>query len=197
MLSVVAATHSSVHPPAMLKRFELDWLLQTNPNWDLTIVHDGPDEDFAKFARHNLMIDQRISVVCTPENKGTYGHYWRNYYLQRVNKPYMMLCNADSQIAPVLVSKALEGFEQGYDVVMWHMAHHHYNYEDIPVDLWLETNHCDFASFAVRSEIGQAAARNMRWDHFSCDGSWAEEIFKIVKDPMKVKLLSSTLVFQN
>ena len=213
-LAVISSTHHSVHSLDMVNRHILDFKLQTNPNWKLSIIHDGPNDQYFE---DDLIDDVRVKYIQTDENKGNYGHYWRNFYLQKVpTTPYywfdrhtetsviqppscVMLMNSDSQVAPVLVEKVLEAFEdENTDVCMWRSGgHHHYDYNDIPRELWLQTNHCDFASFAVRTEIGQKAGQAITWEAFASDGEYAEAIFAIVKDPMRVRVLSCGLYFQN
>jgi hypothetical protein len=82
-------------------------IMQTNTNWRLWLIHDGPVIDPHIEDYINLVNDDRITFEATPERKGNWGHEIRRDYLQRVTSKYVIITSPDNYYAPKFIELAL------------------------------------------------------------------------------------------
>ena len=104
-------------------------LEQTNPNWELWLIHDGP-------GKVDAPQDERIKVIVTPERRNNWGHSYRSEYLQQVTTDYVCITNADNYIVPVFIEYMLKGFDQNtIGVYCAEMVHSYKAWQTIPCRL--------------------------------------------------------------
>jgi glycosyltransferase involved in cell wall biosynthesis len=102
-------------------------LNQSKKNWRLTVIHDGPSEEFNSIMeRYKNQEPELISYCSTSSRYNDYGHSLRSIGIQRATSEYLLLTNADNYFIP----RALEYLGQavecsGADVVMYDMVHSH------------------------------------------------------------------------
>lgn len=87
-------------------------IMQTNPNWQLKLIHDGPGNGEAE-QYVNLINDDRIEYIETPEHRGLWGHYIRSHYLQLVTTKYVIITNPDNTYQPKFIEKAMAKLKNG------------------------------------------------------------------------------------
>lgn len=91
-------------------------LAQTHPDWELVLIHDGPNETgVAKLVEQ--IGDPRIRYIETNQRMGNWGHYHRNWALQEMKEgrlspqaKYIVITNADNYYTPVFCEYMLKGF---------------------------------------------------------------------------------------
>lgn len=102
-------------------------LNQTNTDWILTVMHDGPDPQFdAMLSQFKSQRPDSIFFESTLERYNDYGHTLRGRGIAGARGKYILLTNADNYFVP----KALEYITQATahgdpDVVMFDMVHSH------------------------------------------------------------------------
>ena len=96
---------------------------QTHHTWELILVHDGKNETGLK-ALIDIINDSRITYIETPERKGNWGHYYRQFYLNEIKEgriapdtEYIVISNADNHHVPVYCEYLLNGFIKNPDAV--------------------------------------------------------------------------------
>ena len=113
-----------------LKVFVQSWLNQTSKNWILTVIHDGPSEEFTEVMTAYRDVDPaRIEFYNTEKRYNDWGHSLREIGLNSAKGDYVMLTNADNYFIP----KAVEFINEVYhscgrkniDVILYNMVHSH------------------------------------------------------------------------
>lgn len=149
------------------------FLTQTNPNWTLTIMYDGPIPDHIKNIM-SLFGDSRIKFRNTEKVNGYWGHPNRKKMLQELKgrkDDFVLLTNEDNIYVPVYVDAILSTIKKDTGIIMTNALHSYTNYSVFESEL--KENHIDMGAFAVRLDI----AKKVGFNHinFSADGKYAEE----------------------
>lgn len=141
-------------------------LTQTHQNWDLFLVHDGPDLQGIK---HLVPNDPRIHWTETPKFGGCWGHYIRQACVAHFCDPrdtdndfdFVVITNADNYHTPVFLEYLYRGFEQNPAAVAVYCAQMVHSYKAWQViDCRLEQGFIDCAGVMVRA----AAAHEVGWN---------------------------------
>ena len=91
-------------------------ICQTNPNWELLLLHDGPNNTgLYRIVRDAN--DDRITYIETDTRKQNWGHPLRKKALEDINNDiirtkcsYIVITNSDNYYVPIFIEKMLEGF---------------------------------------------------------------------------------------
>lgn len=75
-------------------------LCQSYTNWELWLIHDGPNE-------LQIPDDSRIKYIQVPRKENDYGHTIRREYLQKVTTQYVLITNGDNYYMPSFLEKAI------------------------------------------------------------------------------------------
>ncbi len=197
MITCVAVTHESVHSINHVRRFVLDWQLQTRPDFKVRMLHDGPA---TKVHGGNIQLPNLdISYISTPIRTGKWGAYNRANYLERVDTEFVFFCCLDDQITPKFVEMVLAEFEANpnLDIVMFNLSHWHYQYNPIPLGTYPAVNKADWCSGVVRTSVAKAAGINYP-EEYACDGLFWQDVFhQIGNDETRLKVLPNILVVKN
>ena len=151
------------------------FILQTNPNWVLYIVHDGKaPKKVMKII--NSYSDHRVMFIETDKHNGHHGHINRGIYLQKLPTcdDFVLLTNDDNYYVPEFVERMLYEASNDIGIVYCDTVHSHYEYNtNFSV---LRENGIDMGAFIVRLDIAKKVGFN--YTHFSADGKYAEECHK-------------------
>lgn len=141
---------------------------QTSPNWTLTIIHDGPNQElYEELRSEKYLNDDRISFIQHPERTETYGHILRSIYLSTMpSDGYVVLTNADNYYIPSFVSNVSECKE---DFIYWDFCSHHTGY--VHKHSRLSLGEIDMGCVAVLGSIATQTGFNSTsyaadWDYF-------------------------------
>lgn len=201
MIAVCSITHYSVHSPTMVWRHVLDWRLQTDQRYHLSIVHDGIVEGREdRLSIEDLEYGANESLITYPERRRFWGAYCRKDWLQTIDPeqyPYIFMCCGDDQINRMLVETVFREMDDSTDMLMWLIAHHHYGHKPIPLGTWPTLSRCDWASGVIRTSIAQAAGINSP-EEYAADGFYWQDCFNVIgQDTSRLKVLDSYLAFKN
>jgi len=174
MLHVICTVYQRTEP---LKVLISSFLLQTNPDWRLYIVHDGP----APLEIKNYMV-QYIDMPCinfieTDSVTGSFGHPNRQLMLKKIaysHKDFILITNDDNYYVPKFVEYMLRcamARVGTIGMVYCDTVHSYLDYRVLKTRL--EVNYIDMGSFIVRADIAKKVGFNHI--HFAADGQFAIE----------------------
>jgi len=149
------------------------WLLQTRQDWELHIIYDGPSPQKVKDIM-SIYDDPRIRFYESPERYGRYGHPNRRAMLQAVQcdpKDFILMTNDDNFYVCKFWEFMGGAIKSNTGIVYCDTVHSHFNYDINRSEL--RENGIDMGAFIVRAEIAKSTGFNH--DHFSADGTYAEE----------------------
>lgn len=184
MLHVICTAY---HRPIQLRMFIDSFLLQTNQNWVLHIVHDGnPSIEIEKVI--NSYEDKRILFTSTKTVNGNYGHPNRKLMLETIiarGNDYVLITNEDNYYVPVFVEYMLnEADHKSVGIVYCNTIHSFFGYT--LHNSRLVERHIDCGAFVVRCDVAKKVGFN--GIHHSADGEYAQEC-KRISDNYGLKII--------
>ena len=168
-----------------LKVFVQSWINQTKDNWILTVIHDGPNEEFNSIMRgYKDECPTRIEFLTTEQRFNDYGHSLRDIGLKSIKGEYVLLTNADNYFIPKTIYFINEVFiVHRPEVVIFDMVHSHnmpggrslpaYSYFETK----LERRSIDISSAIVKASLAEKAG--FRDKTHDGDASYFEDIMKL------------------
>ena len=189
--------------PKELKILINSFLVQTNKNWILHVVYDGPppqniSDVVAPYVNQESKdYDERVNFYQSPERYEHYGHPNRRTMLETIKTnqtDFILMTNDDNYYVPVFVDKMLEVCRKGVGIVFCDTVHSHADY-DVHISQ-LKENCIDMDAFIVRADIAKATGFNH--DHFSADGVYAEECHaSCIRSKLQVIKIKKPLFIHN
>ena len=167
LLHVISVAHKRLPE---LRVFVQSWINQTCNDWSMTIIHDGPCQDFLDLMSEENYIHPSIKYFCTESRHNDFGHTLRNVGLKQATGMFTILTNADNYFVPKaveLISAKLAELQSNSsvspDVIIFDMVHSHANpgrrkqplYSYFRVDF--EPYCIDVSYAAVKTELAKAA----------------------------------------
>lgn len=175
-IKIIAVTY---YQTTELEVFIGSLLLQTNPNWDIEIWHDGSSPLSVReiIARHSD--DPRIKFICTLERNGVWGHLSRKSALSGLmgeDDDLVLLTNADNYYCPGFVDQILKAYQSKPEIglVYTDCIHSHFQWDyhrSEPVE-----GKIDLGAACIRYDIAKSVG--FRWTHYSADGAYIEACAK-------------------
>ena len=119
MIEVVCATYGQ---DECLKCFINAFKSQSNTDWFLRILHDGPGTDYEKLKEDlgvNGYLTDQVTIDATPERKNDYGHSSRDFALKNPtgDSDFVLLTNGDNYYLPTFVEAMGEITRQEEDMI--------------------------------------------------------------------------------
>jgi hypothetical protein len=180
------------------------WLNQTDSDWMLTVVHDGPSEKFLEIMNeYSKRAPGQIEFYCTASRYGDYGHSLRDLALKASpNGEFILLTNSDNYYVPKSVEflKAAAKEVAGTDVIIFDMIHSHQNAGGRvgPAYSFFEVEYVsygiDIGAALVRAEL--AISSGFRDKTHDGDQSYFLDIASM-KEDLKIAKINSTLLVHN
>ncbi len=201
-IAACSVSYEEVHTLETVQRHALDWRLQTNQNFKLTIYHDGPYSSRERLAPIDIDFGPNIEVLESSERRRFWGAFNRKDWLESLDPEefeFVFFCAADDQICPIMVERVLQEFERAPELasVMFQTPHHHYTYGLIPLGVGPYVNRADWSSGVVRTKIAKEAGINFPED-FAADGMYWQDCLRVSGgDDNLFRVLHSCLVFKN
>lgn len=96
-------------------------ICQTHKNWELILIHDGPNETGIR--EHHINGDTRIKYIETETRVGNWGHSLRQWALNEIrdsrlpDTDYIVISNSDNYYVPVFIEYMLKGFHGKHTAV--------------------------------------------------------------------------------
>jgi hypothetical protein len=154
-------------------------LVQTNPNWELTIVHDykASDSVWDVIWKHD---DARIIFTETETRTQNYGHLNRRAMLEgmELSDDFILMTNDDNYYVPVFVEYFIREIAEDVGMVYCDSAHSHFEYNLHKTKI--QVDHIDIGSFIVRVDIAKEVGFN--GVEFNADGYYAESCLAACKE---------------
>lgn len=184
MITFIAVTYGHTKPQidVLINSF----LCQTDPNWKLWIVHDGPNAEVRSWVESYT--DSRITYFESETRTGYWGHYNRKWLLDKVDTKYVSFSNCDNYYTPVYV----EYMRQAADELKLHIIIapivHNYPNVNVPgdppysvLDSRFGLNGVDFMCFIIQTEVLKAVGFNHP-EFTGADGMIIEDTKKYFAD---------------
>jgi len=187
-----------------LKVFVQSWINQTKDNWFLTVIHDGPNEDFNLIMKkYKDECPSRIDYLNTEQRFNDYGHSLRDMGLKNIRGEYVLLTNADNYFIPKAIEFINEVFiEHQPEVVIFDMVHSHHmpGSRNLPAYSYFETKlerrSLDISSAIVKASLAEKAG--FRDKTHDGDASYFEDIMKLkLPDGLSYIKISRVLFVHN
>jgi glycosyltransferase involved in cell wall biosynthesis len=156
------------------------FLMQTIPNWELIVVHDGvASPDVHKTI--SLYNDSRIQYRESPKRYGVYGHPNRKIFLSELTgdkEEFIILTNDDNYYVPIMAIEVLTKCKPDVGMVYFDTVHSHFLYNVLKTQIKVDM--IDVGSFAVRADVAKAVGfTNFA---FNGDGYYACDCAKYCKE---------------
>jgi hypothetical protein len=187
-----------------LKVFVQSWINQTKNNWMLTVIHDGPSEEFNLIMKeYSSECQSRIEYLTTESRFNDYGHSLRDMGLKNIKGDYVLLTNADNYFIPKAIEFISEVFnEHQPEIVLFDMVHSHNGPggRDLPEYSYFETKFerrsLDISSAIVKASLAEKVG--FRDKTHDGDASYFEDIMKL-KGPegLSIAKISRVLFVHN
>jgi glycosyltransferase involved in cell wall biosynthesis len=162
-------------------------VLQTYKNWELFLIHDGPDtigldKIVEKFD------DSRIILLYSLKRYNDWGHSLREIALDYAVGEFLLHTNADNYYVPTAFDVMLSSFDWETLSVYCDMVHNYKQYD--LVNSRLKFSHIDCGSAIFRTEI----AKEIGWPSKSVCSDWdmiklvvtkyGEDVFSKINKPL-------------
>jgi len=204
LVHVISVAHKRLPE---LRVFVQSWKNQTSADWSMTIIHDGPCQDFIDVMNEESCRHPSIKYFCTESRYNDFGHSLRDEGLKQATGLYTILTNADNYYIPktveLLSAKLTELQNSGTaspDVIIFDMIHSHGNpggrkqppYNYFRVDF---KPYCiDVSSAAVKTELAKAAG--FKDKSHDGDQAYFRDIARL-KNSLTVAKVNSVLLVHN
>jgi len=152
------------------------FLVQTNPNWQMYILHDGPAPEKLKSNIKRYCDEPRISFFELPKCKDKWGNGIRflglNMIVDGSDNSFILVTNDDNYYVPDFVDIVLKEAAKPKVGLIYYDFVHHYNYEVMKSRL--KVNYIDMGAFIVNVRL----AEKVKFYHIEeggADGMFAED----------------------
>lgn len=151
-LHIICAAYQRIIPLRIL----IDcFLIQTNPNWKLYVIHDGEMPEGMKDII-NLYNDPRITFEYTKVKTGHSGFINRDMMIKRTigaDEDFIMSTNDDNYYPPTFVDEMLKLVTPTAGIIYCNMIHSHFDYSVLTTIL--QVYYIDLGVFAVRLPVAK------------------------------------------
>ena len=193
MIDIIAVTYNQNQ---ILKCFINSIKAQVNPNWNLYIVHDGPNKELKQELTQNNYLGTNIKFIEYPERQNDYGHTLRGWALQKfVSNKYVLITNGDNYYTPIFVDE-ISKCEQ--DFIYFDMIHSHptkNNHNQTSYGLLnskLQRGWIDMGNVVIKSEL----AKKIGFTHRDYAADW-HYFNDILKTSPSIKKIDKILMTHN
>jgi glycosyltransferase involved in cell wall biosynthesis len=167
-----------------LKVFVQAILNQSSKDWYLTILHDGPSDEFEQIMQEYLDIAPgMIEYLFTDVRHNDYGHSLRDIGLKNIQGDYVLLSNADNYFIPKAIEYLINAtVETNADIVIFDMIHSHNcpGGRSLPPYSYFETAYerrsIDVSSAIVKKNLAEKVG--FRDKSFDGDATYFEDILR-------------------
>lgn len=176
-LQVIAVAYQR---PKEIKLLISSFIVQTNPNWQMYIIHDGPtpQEITDVVTEFN---DERLILCESKIRKGKWGHPNRKMMLEKIRTnpdDAILLTNDDNYYVRTFVDMMLKAMTKAVGMVHCDMLHNYTDYSILRTQPRISG--IDMGAFVVRADIAKKVGFNSV--RFEADGQYCEEVVKFCKE---------------
>ena len=196
---VVAAYQRYLHLPILIHSF----LTQTNQNWKMVILHDGPDSDHHKIVEPFIKTYSNITYHQSSERFNDWGYSLREWAMNEfVDTPWILNTNDDNYYVPIFLQECCSYIDKDpsldfimYDCLMNTLTENSKNQSFYETQYsFPKLGYIDIGSFIVKSDLIKDIGLNTKTA--ISDGLLVEDI--INKHPnLNLHKLNKTLFVHN
>jgi glycosyltransferase involved in cell wall biosynthesis len=198
-LTIVVVTYKQ---PIPLECLLLSLCCQTLQNFEVLVIHDGPDPETRRVVERFAERSPRYRFMESPTRYNDYGHSLRAMGIQAADREYLLITNGDNYYSPRFTEFVFEAIERhALDVTLWNLVHSHDRpgglnlrscspFEVYPVRLM-----CDIGSIIVRTELAKKAGFVDR--SHDADATYLEDVLALPVRPLRVGKIEKTLMVHN
>jgi hypothetical protein len=149
-------------------------MVQTNPNWQLHIIHDGPALTDVKQVIKLYKHESRVHYEETFKRNACWGHPNRKMMLEKIQTAdgdFILMTNDDNYYVPVFVEYFLNKCSTNAGMGYCNTIHNYMKYSVLYTRV--KENYIDMGSFIVRADIAKSIG--FKHMHEQADGRYAEE----------------------
>lgn len=178
---------------------------QTCRNFDIIVLHDGPDSATRDAVTAFRTLDEAMTIqyVESDVRHNDWGHSLRQTGIDMASGDHVLITNGDNYYAPRLVEYAFDAMERhALDVVLWDMVHSHPNAGGMKVPAYAPfvtyplRRRIDIGAFMVRTALAKAAGFKDR--SHDADASYFEAVLRARPGaPLNVGKIRRTLMTHN
>lgn len=199
-LTIVVVTYRQ---PMALECLLASLRCQTLQNFDVIILHDGPDEETRGVAAAFESVDSgAYRYVETATRFNDYGHSLRDIGIADATGEFLLITNGDNYYAPRFVEFAFDVIDaNGLDLAMWDFVHSHSNPGGTglpaysPFSVYPFPLRIDIGSFMVKSALAkQVGFRDKSHDG---DASYLQDILERSGPSLRMGKIEKTLMVHN
>ena len=194
-VDIVCTSYDRIGPLRVLVQSILN---QSDDNWNLHVIHDGPSQAFSELSNDDLFVRNaaRLKMECSKKRFNDYGHSLREIGLSSSKGDYVLITNDDNYYVPHMLRAVNHAIARHQpDIVMFDMIHSHEfpggrlheSYQFFPTHFAL--NEIDMGCVLVRGALARSVGFGSKrysadWDYFSaCASSPDCKDVKLVKIP--------------
>ena len=188
MVDIVAVTYGQNE---ILKCFINSIKSQTNDNWRLIIIHDGPNPNLKEeLTIQGYLSPDKVIFIEHPERTSHYGHFLRKWALENiVNNEYVLLTNGDNYYTPNMINEVTKRTE---DLIYFDLVHSHNNFNNSNKSTYgymnskLINSNVDMGNVIIKTKLAKKVGFNSvefsaDWDYFNGVLELSPTIYKIEK----------------
>jgi hypothetical protein len=178
------------------------FICQTVDNWNLIVMHDGPDPRMKEIVGEYSKNYPQISYIESSVRANDYGHSFRDEGIKLVDTEYLMFTNDDNYYTPKFLEYMIDAVEKkGFDFVLCNFISHYNNpgiyiQEDYNVlNAFPRKNYIDMGAFILRTAFAREIGFKSR--AFAADGDFVDELMKRFSGKIKVGKINKVLFVHN
>ena len=201
-LTVVVVTYRQPQPLLCLL---MSLSCQTCRNFDIIVLHDGPDPATRDAVATFRAIDEAMPIqyVESAVRHNDWGHSLRQIGIDMASGDHVLITNGDNYYVPRLVEYAFDAIERHeLDVALWDMVHSHPNAGGMklhaysPFVTYPLRRRLDIGAFMVNASLAKAAGFKDR--SHDADASYFEDVLRARPGaPLNVGKIHRTLMTHN
>lgn len=161
-------------------------VVQTNPNWTLHVVCNGPVEDI-EFIKSVFINVPNIRYSTLDKHYDNFGHACRNYGVLHATEEWVAMSSNDNYYMPCFVDEILKAIQTHPNAKMIYtdMIHNHYGYDLFkcqPLLGWI-----DIGNMVTRANLTKQLPLDI--NQYAADGIFAENYVKTFCQPEDIVYL--------
>lgn len=158
MIYIIISTYNQNKEKGLVRLFR-SLVYQTDKNFYVEVVHDGPDQDRTKdlVKQFSYLLD--VSYTETPKREDYWGHNCREVGLlnspTNIEKPYYIhYTNGDNEYERIAIERFNHLAKTNAEILLANIKHSYFNYGVLEVQF--KEASCDFMNMCIRSDIAQS-----------------------------------------
>lgn len=168
-------------------------LSQSNSNWKIHVICDGPCDGYDDIKQIFSKFDKIKFTEITGPNKD-WGHTPRQYGLDNCNEEWIVMSGDDNYYAPNFVDEFFSHINDSINFIYCDMIHNHFKYSYFNSEP--KINKIDIGNFATRTKFAKQIIFNK--GNYGADGEFVEEyISRFCKEPNSIKKINQALYVHN